>query len=67
MNKDGEFQQVQTTWLAVEPDWERDAEISFFPITKITVKHIGDTMPAEFLMKSQYIKNLRKLLPTLVL
>lgn len=66
-NKDGEFQQAQTTWLAVEPDWERDAEISLSPIPKITVKHIGDTTPAELLMKSQYIKNLRKLLPTLVL
>lgn len=51
----------------MEPDWERDAEISFSPIPKITVKHIGDTTPVEFLTKSQYIKNLRKFLPPLVL
>lgn len=28
MNKDGEFQQVQTMWLAVEPDRERETQKS---------------------------------------
>lgn len=37
-HKDGEFQQVQTTWLAVEPDRER-CSISFSSIPKITETH----------------------------
>lgn len=37
-HKDGEFQQVQTTWLAVEPDRER-CSISFSFIPKITETH----------------------------